>query len=125
MTQKKVLVVDNEQDHLDVMRQILDKLGYCTLVAEDAQSALSMMKEHNIPVVITDLIMPDMEGTELCEIIKQLSPDTIVFAYSGHARLYEANRLERAGFEGCISKPVIIEQVSQIMGDAFALVGRT
>lgn len=124
MTQKKVLVVDNEQDHLDVMRQILEKMGYCALVAEDAQSALSIMKEHNIPVVITDLIMPDMEGTDLCETIKRLSPDTIVFAYSGHARLYEANRLERAGFEGCISKPVIIEQVARIMGDAFAWVGQ-
>ena len=123
MTRKKILVVDNEHDHLDVMRQILENLGYSALVAEDAQSALALMKRHNIPVVITDLIMPDMEGTELCEIIKRLHPETLVYAYSGHARLYEAEKLERAGFEGCISKPVIIEQVAQIMEDAFAVAG--
>ncbi len=121
MTPKKVLVVDNEQDHLDVMRQILEGMGYSVLVAQDAQSAVAAVNEHNIPVAITDLIMPDMEGTELCETIKRLSPNTIVFAYSGHTRLYDAERLERAGFEGCISKPVIIEQVAQIINDAFAL----
>ncbi|MGD9212592.1 MAG: response regulator [Desulfobacteraceae bacterium] len=124
MPTKNVLVVDNEQDHLDVMRQILEKLGYCPYMAEDAHAALAIIKKHNIPVVITDLIMPDMEGIELCEIIKRLKPNTIIFAYSGHARLYEAYRLERAGFEGCISKPVIIEQVAQTIGDAFALVGQ-
>ncbi len=123
MTQKKILVVDNEQDHLDVMRQILENMGYSALVAQNAQSAIATVNEHKIPVVITDLIMPDMEGTELCETIKRLSPDTIVFAYSGHTRLYDAERLERAGFEGCISKPVIIEQVAQMIGDAFTLAG--
>lgn len=124
MTSNKVLVVDNEKDHLDVMRQILENLGYDVLVAENAQTALALVENHDIPVVITDLIMPDMEGTELCETIKRLGPDTIVFAYSGHARLYDAEKLERSGFEGCISKPVIIEQVAQIVGSAFALAGQ-
>jgi two-component system, NarL family, capsular synthesis sensor histidine kinase RcsC len=123
MTLKKVLVIDNEQDHLDVMRQILEKLGYTAYVAENAQSALALMQAQSIPVVITDLIMPDMEGIELCETIKRLGPETIVLAYSGHAHLYEAERLERAGFEGCISKPIIIEQVAQMMEDAFTLLG--
>jgi DNA-binding NtrC family response regulator len=123
MIPKKVLVIDNEQDHLDVMRQILKKLGYTAYVAENAQSAFALMQAESIPVVITDLIMPDMEGTELCETIKRLNPGTIVFAYSGHAHLYEAKKLERVGFEGCISKPVIIEQVARIMEDAFTLLG--
>lgn len=124
MTPKNVLVVDNEQDHLDVMRQILENLGYNAMVAQDAHSALALVKKHNIPVVITDLIMPDVEGTELCENIKRVNSKTIVFAYSGHARLYETEKLERAGFEGCISKPVIIDQVAQIMDEAFAMAGQ-
>lgn len=121
MTQKDVLVVDNEKDHLDVMRQILRTLGYNVFVAENSQTAITMVQSRNIPVVITDLIMPDMEGTELCETIKRLDPDTVVFAYSGHARLYDPERLERAGFEGYISKPVIIDQVARMVGEAFAL----
>lgn len=123
MTRKDVLVVDNEKDHLDVMRQILKNLGYNVFVAENAQTAITIMKRQKIPVVITDLIMPDMEGTELCETIKRMGPETIIFAYSGHARLYDAERLERVGFEGCISKPVMIDQVAQIVENAFALAG--
>jgi DNA-binding NtrC family response regulator len=124
MIENTILVVDNERDHLELMKQILGNMGYHVIVAEDAKSAIAMVSSQEIPVVITDLIMPDMEGTELCETIKRIRAATIVLAYSGHIRLFEPDRLERAGFEGFITKPVSIEQVEQVVGDAFAYLGR-
>jgi CheY-like chemotaxis protein len=123
MVEKKVLVVDNERDHLELMKQILEKIGYHVVLAEDAQNAIAMVSSQQIPVVITDLIMPDMEGTELCETIKRIRAATIVLAYSGHIRLFDPVRLERAGFKACIAKPISIEQVKRVVGEAFASLG--
>jgi CheY-like chemotaxis protein len=123
MIENKILVVDNERDHLELMKQILEKLGYQVVVAEDAQTAIALVSSQQIPLVITDLIMPDMEGTELCETIKRIRAATMVLAYSGHIRLFESDRLKRAGFEGCIAKPVSIEQVERVVGNAFACLG--
>ncbi|MEJ2639360.1 MAG: response regulator [Desulfosarcinaceae bacterium] len=121
---KRLLVVDNEQDQLDIMREIISHLGVTVIVAEDGETALQKMASKPCQVVVTDLIMPDMEGTELCERLRNRYPDVVIFAFSGHMKLYDPDKLDRTGFDGYISKPIRIDTIAQAVENAFALAKR-
>jgi response regulator of citrate/malate metabolism len=69
-------------------------------------------------LILIDLIMPEIDGTDLCEQIKQARPDVCVYAYSGHAHLYDPERLVRAGFDGAIGKPATIEEIKAALNRA-------
>lgn len=121
---KRLLVVDNELDQLDIMREIISHLGVTVVVAEDGETALEKMASKPCQVVVTDLIMPDIDGTELCERLRNRYPEVVVFAFSGHMKLYDPDKLDRTGFDGYISKPIRIDTIAQAVENAFALAKR-
>jgi CheY-like chemotaxis protein len=121
---KRLLVVDNEQDQRDIMREIISHLGVTVVVAEDGETALQKMASKPCQVVVTDLIMPDIDGTDLCERLRNRYPDVVIFAFSGHMKLYDPDKLDRTGFDGYISKPIRIDTIAQAVENAFALAKR-
>ena len=80
-----VLVVDDEEDLRDIMRRMLDRRGYTTLVAGDADAATTICREHPEPiaVLVTDLTLPDVSGGELAVRCRGLRPDMGVVYISG------------------------------------------
>lgn len=106
-----ILVVDNEVDQLEMMKGILERIGYEADTTDDPEQALEMVKAKAFTLVLIDLIMPEVDGTDLCEQIKHLRPETGIYAYSGHAHLYGLDRLERAGFTGTINKPATMQEI--------------
>lgn len=110
-----ILVVDNESDQLNMMREILQRVGYGAKLADNSQDALKMVENEAFNAVFIDLIMPDIEGTELCEQIKAIRPSVPVIAFSGHAHLYSAEQMERAGFDSSIRKPATIEEIKAVL----------
>ena len=113
-----ILVVDNESDQLDMMKEILGRIGFDAETTDNPQQALEMVEKQAFSLVIIDLIMPEIDGTELCEQIKQVRPAVCVYAFSGHAHLYSPERLERAGFDGTISKPATMEEIKAALSRA-------
>ena len=113
-----ILVVDNESDQLMMMKEILRRIGYSAKTAETPRDALRMIEEEAFSAVFIDLIMPDIDGTELCEQIKEIRPASRVFAFSGHTHLYSPDQLKRAGFDGSINKPATMEELSAFLADA-------
>ena len=113
-----ILVVDNESDQLDMMKEILGRIGFDAKTTDNPQQALEMVEKQAFSLVIIDLIMPEIDGTELCEQIKQVRPAVCVYAFSGHAHLYSPERLERAGFDGTISKPATMEEIKAALSRA-------
>jgi DNA-binding NtrC family response regulator len=113
-----ILVVDNESDQLMMMKEILRRIGYRAKTAENPHDALKMIAEEAFSAVFIDLIMPDIDGTELCEQIKGVRPSVRVYAFSGHTHLYRPDQLERAGFDGAINKPATMEEISAFLADA-------
>lgn len=111
----KILVVDNETDQLDMMQEILQRIGYGAKMTDNPDEALKMVATETFSAVFIDLIMPDIEGTELCEQIKRICPTVPVFAFSGHVHLYRAEQMERAGFDGSIRKPATIEEIEMAL----------
>jgi CheY-like chemotaxis protein len=116
MTAKEtILVVDNESDQLIIMQEILERIGYEAKMAETPEDALKMVENEAFRAVFVDLIMPEIDGTELCEQIKAICPAVPVIAFSGHTHLYRAEQLERAGFDGSIRKPASIEEIKTVL----------
>ena len=113
-----ILVVDNEVDQLEMMKGILERIGYEARTTDNPRKALQMVRTQAFDLVFIDLIMPDVDGTDLCEQIKRIRPETGIYAYSGHAHLYSPEKLERVGFAGTINKPATMQELKIALGCA-------
>jgi DNA-binding response OmpR family regulator len=80
-----VLVVDDEEDLRDIMRRMLERRGFDTLVAGDSEQAIATCRDHegDIDVLITDLGLPGASGGDLSRTAIALRPDMGVVYVSG------------------------------------------
>jgi CheY-like chemotaxis protein len=95
-TSTKVLLVDDDGELLKAIRRLLSasEPEWEILTAYDGKEALSLMTEHSIAVVITDLSMPVLDGFGLLKHLAAHHPETIRIVHSSHsAKPYEAHRV--------------------------------
>ncbi len=71
MTNHKILIVDDEKAILLLFKKAFSKAGYEVFTADSAEAALSTLKNEIINVIFSDLNMTEMDGIELCKIIKK------------------------------------------------------
>ena len=90
----KVLVVDDEQIVLTAFKIELQEAGFNVRTARSGKEALALLLNEPAEVVFTDLIMPEMNGTELCRQIKRISLYTEVVLFSGNP--YEVSQQQEA-----------------------------
>lgn len=102
---KKILVVDDEREVGDILRDFFNDSGYETLVALDATSGLRLVKEQKPDLVLLDVVMPKIDGLECLRQIKKTNPDTIVIVVSGLADEQIAKEAIEAGAYDYIVKP--------------------
>lgn len=105
---KRVLVVDDERVIADTLGIILGNSGYETTVAYDAESALRQCEAVNPELVITDVIMPGMDGVEMAMLVRERHPACKVLLISGQAsttNLLEEARRRGYDFE-LLAKPI-------------------
>jgi DNA-binding response OmpR family regulator len=84
-TRPTVLVVDDEEDLRDIMRRMLERRGFDTLIAGDSQQAITACREHpgDIDILVTDLGLPGVSGGELSRSATELRPSMSVVYISG------------------------------------------
>jgi nitrogen-specific signal transduction histidine kinase/ActR/RegA family two-component response regulator len=82
-----VMVVDDEKEFCHIARQILESHGYRCLVAHDGAEAVSLYASHRfeIKLVLTDVMMPLMDGSQMIQVIKRINPEVRIISSSGHA----------------------------------------
>jgi CheY-like chemotaxis protein len=78
-----ILLVDDCRDGLLVRRALLEELGYSVQIAISAEEGLRLFRSSTFDVVVTDFRMPQMDGRELIERIRQLDPNARVIMVSG------------------------------------------
>lgn len=78
-----VLVVDDEHSLRELLYLHFDHLGYAVLLARDAAEALRHSDGHSIDVVLTDIVMPGMNGLELSECLRANDPDVPIILMTG------------------------------------------
>lgn len=115
MLDKKILVVDDEKAIINLLKQAFLRAGYDVRSAESAENALDILEKENIHVMFFDLNLPQMNGVELCKVVKKNMPMTVIYAITGYASLFELAECREAGFEDYFKKPV---NISTLLGNA-------
>jgi two-component system, OmpR family, phosphate regulon sensor histidine kinase PhoR len=101
----KILIVDDEEVIRSGCRQILEMNGYSVDEAADGRAGLLKVRETDYDVVLTDILMPEMDGMQLLEEINQLEQDIAIIIITGYATIENAINAGRKGAFDYLPKP--------------------
>lgn len=114
MNNNKILVVDNELEILNVLQDVLSILGYSSVVVTSGKDALEIFEKGKFSLVITDMVMPDINGLDLLKKIKELDSNIPVVIITGFGSEVIEEAIQ-AGADGYIEKPFKIEDIKNIL----------
>ena len=101
-----VLVVDDDRANLDSVCRIFQKEGVATLPASSGQEALALLRKPEVGVLVTDLMMPGVDGQELLKACRAMRPDVEVVLMTAYATVETAVNAMRDGAYDFITKPL-------------------
>jgi signal transduction histidine kinase/FixJ family two-component response regulator len=104
--EKKILLVDDEEDIREVLGISLSDLGYDVYTAETGEEGLEIFSKITPPIVLTDIKMPGIDGIELLRKIKTINPNTEVVMITGHGDMDLAIKSFKDEASDFITKPV-------------------
>ncbi len=105
----RILVVDDDPYITSMLRKLFERKGFIVDDAQDGKQALEMMKRELPDLVVTDIIMPEMEGAEFIMKVRTMAPQMKIIAISGGGRIKPADYLDLAkklGADRTFPKPV-------------------
>jgi len=114
-TFKTLLIADDEQNIRRVLEALFTKEGYHVCVADSGQRAIDIAAFTKIDVLITDLIMPDMNGVELLQKIKAKHPNAVVIMITAYATIKTCVEAMRYGATDYITKPFDISELRAVV----------
>ena len=119
----RILIIDDDQAMLNVLRRGLSRAGHETIEATSGRDALRLFGEQSVDIVVTDIIMPDLEGVELIQALRRSHPKLPIIAISGGGRLKPGTYLNLAQASGAakaLQKPFELDQllsaVNELLG---------
>lgn len=109
-TQKEhVLLVDDEEIVLVILKKMLKKYGYEVTTVQRSKKALEYFKSHPdlYDLVITDQLMPEMDGTDLSKKMLEIRPDIPIILMTGYSKSVALDVLEKVGIKAFLIKPIV------------------
>lgn len=103
-----ILLIDDDDPVRDMLRQTLAHFGHTVIEARNGKEGLSLFPHTNADLLITDIVMPEMEGLELLMELRKRKPPIKIIAISGGGRGTAADYLRTAKFMGAakvLAKP--------------------
>jgi CheY-like chemotaxis protein len=109
-----VMLVDDEVNVLEVTAEMIRRLGFTVLPARTGREALDCYRQNRdrIRLVILDMIMPEVSGSEVYEELKKINPQVKVLLATGYSLQGMAKDIMRRGCNGFIQKPFTMEDLS-------------
>jgi CheY-like chemotaxis protein len=109
-----ILLVDDEKMVIEAGRLMLQSLGYTVLTAYNGLEALSIYKarQTDIDLVLLDIIMPGMDGSEVLQIMRTINPEVKILLASGYSLEHQTQKTLGAGCAGFIQKPFSLKALS-------------
>ena len=106
---KHILVVDDEIGALTLIGIMLERGGFTVLKAKDADSALSLLEQNNPDLIILDVMMPGMDGIELCKVMRDRDDTgaTPILILSARGDAESVMRGMEAGANDYLPKPIL------------------
>src|SRR5437879_11007740 len=114
----RVLVVDDEQSLRKVLAATLQREGYEVQVASDGEEALGALDRDGADVVVTDLVMPKMDGLSLLRKVVSSHPDVPVIVVTAHGRIDSAVEAMKAGAFDFVTKHFENAELKSIIAKA-------
>ena len=101
----RLLIVDDEQTIRKLCMTVGEALGFICLEADSGESALALLEEQPVHMILSDMVMPNMSGLEFLESAKKLLPRTEVALMTGHGSIETAVQAMKLGAYDYITKP--------------------
>jgi DNA-binding NtrC family response regulator len=101
---KKILLVDDEQDFSQLMMFWLESKGYSVVTAMDGEAAIEALKKEKVDIVLTDLRMPKMDGVDLIKKIRESDKNMPIIVISAYVDDPKATEAIKYGISGIFCK---------------------
>jgi two-component system phosphate regulon response regulator PhoB len=113
MTRQRILIIEDEQDIVRVLDFALQQAGFDTVSASDAEHAFARVREKAPDLVLLDLMLPDLPGTEICKQLKSSAKTSAIPVIMLTARGEEVDRIVgfELGADDYITKPFSVREV--------------
>ncbi len=123
LEKRKILIVDDEAESLDYLKHILLRQSYNVFTANNGTDAIALAKEHSPDLIILDIIMPDMEGSEVAaKLHENLSTQEIPIIILSGVVLRKEDQLQN-NLPGCkqyvLAKPVVPQELIELIKKIF------
>jgi len=109
---KTILIVEDNEKNLKLVRDVLRAKGYSTLEATTGEAGVQLALAHRPDLVLMDIQLPDINGIQAFERIRAEPPCAAipVIAFTASVTLAERNRIMAAGFSAFVSKPIDVRE---------------
>lgn len=108
---KTVLIVEDDNNIAELLRLYLEKVGYATLVASDGGAGLEQFRQHHPDIVLLDVMMPVMDGWEVCRAIRQTDKKTPIIMLTAKGETTDKVSGLKMGADDYITKPFEMKEV--------------
>jgi len=114
-----ILVIDDEEIIQEVIQDILEQQGHEILLAENGHAALEIFKKENVDLVITDIMMPEKDGFETIQELKEHQSDVKIIALTGYG-LHNLPVAFDLGASRIFEKPIKPDELKQAVANLLA-----
>ncbi len=119
---KRVLIVEDDRTMAEALVQLLEKHGYASRAVESAEKALELLqKDPGYQVVLTDLVLPGMDGMKLLTAVKETYPHVEVVIMTGYGTIRSAVEAMKLGASDYITKPFDKDELLKVLGRIFKM----
>jgi len=118
MNEKSILVIDDDKIILDSLCEFLSLEGFRTSGAETLRSAVAKLQKQNYCLVITDVNLPDGDGFDLLDMIRENYPQTVAIVITGYGTIESAVRAIKRGAYDYLTKPIVDDDLRLVVGRA-------
>jgi PAS domain S-box-containing protein len=116
--EKRIMIVDDEIPILNFLKDFFERTGYEVLAFNSPKAALKSFTETPLPIVLTDLNMPEIHGLDLIRQMKKIIPDIKVIVLTGYGEKEEIVEALRLGVSDFIDKPIELKAIKDAVEKA-------
>ena len=113
-----VLVIDDEEGHAEAVAEGLERRGYKVITATSGNEGLEKVERGGIDIVVTDLVMNDVDGMEILDTARRHLDHVEVIVVTGHATVETAVEAMRKGAYTYLRKPVDMRELRTVVANA-------
>jgi len=110
----QVLIIDNERQHVDAVAESLRRVGYECTTATSGPAGVELIDQNIFDLIITDLMMPEMDGIEVLRHAKASLPEAEVILVTGHGTVPSAVQAMQQGAFNYLLKPLDLAQLRSV-----------